>query len=100
MNTFKQHIIEKSLAKSLRDLVIPKKWTHTFKLAIKAKKYKHALKLYHDMIRQYNRNPGAQSTPGALVANPKGLALAKVAQMTGISKRELEKVFDKKTRHV
>ena len=85
--------------KGLRDLLIPKKWTHMFKRAIHDKKYKRALNLYHDMVKQYNKNPEAQQRPGVLVANPKGLALTKAADIVGISVKELKKVLDKKTRY-
>lgn len=85
--------------KGLRDLLIPKKWTHKFKRAIHDKKYKDALNLYHSMIQQYNKNPSAQSQDGGVVMNPKGLALSKAASMVGISVKELKKVLDKKTRY-
>jgi len=87
---------------TLKDIfkaIIGKKTMHTFNRAVHEKKYKQAMKLYHSMIQHYNRSPESQNSSGVMVMNPKGLALAKAAQMVGISTKELKKVLDKKTRY-
>jgi hypothetical protein len=92
-------MVPEGFINDISKLILPKAWVHKFKRAVHAKKYKQALKLYHEMIQQYNRNPAAQSMSGVFVANPKGLALSKAAQMVGISTKELKKVLDRDTRY-
>jgi len=109
MKQFKTYLNERHKASSrqhndswLAELIkriMPKKWVHKFKRAVHAEQYKAALKMYHDMVREYNRNPAAQQQPGALVMNPKGLALSKAAATFGLSVKEFKKVLDHKTRY-
>jgi hypothetical protein len=91
--------IPEGFINDISKILLPKAWVHKFKRAVHAKKYQQALKLYHQMILHYNRNPEAQSMAGVFVANPKGLALSKAAQMVGISTKELKKVLDRDTRY-
>jgi len=88
-----------SWTKELIKRLLPKKLVHKIKRALHAEDYKKALKLYHQMVKEYNRNPEAQNRPGMFVANPKGLALAKAAEIMGIKPKELRKVLDRKTRY-
>ena len=82
---------------TLKDL-LPKKWKHAFNRAVHGKKYKRALDLYHDMVRDLKKNP-RPAVHGIIVANPKGLARAKAAEMLGIKPREFAKILDRKTRY-
>jgi hypothetical protein len=109
MKSFKQYIDERTRASQgghndswtadLLKRLLPKKWVHKFKRAVHAERYKAALKLYHEMVRAYNRDPDAQQSPGMMVMNPKGLAMAKAAQAFGLSTKEFKKVLDHKTRY-
>jgi len=98
MKSFKQYLEEGTL-KDIVKSIIGKKAMHAFNRAVHGKKYKQALDLYHDMVRQYNRNPAAQQTPGMFVANPKGLARTKAANILGIKPKEFAKILDRKTRY-
>jgi hypothetical protein len=109
MKSFKQWLDERTRASQgghndswtadLLKRLLPKKWVHKFKRAVHAERYKAALKLYHEMVRAYNRDPDAQQSPGMMVMNPKGLAMAKAAQAFGLSTKEFKKVLDHKTRY-
>jgi hypothetical protein len=109
MKTFKQWLDERTRASQgghfdgwtaeLVKRLLPKKWVHKFKRAVHAERYKAALKMYHEMVREYNRNPDAQQSPGIMIMNPKGLAMAKAAQAFGLSTKEFKKVLDHKTRY-
>jgi hypothetical protein len=109
MKSFKQYIDERTRASQgghfdgwtaeLVKRLLPKKWVHKFKRAVHAERYKAALKMYHEMVREYNRNPDAQQSPGIMIMNPKGLAMAKAAQAFGLSTKEFKKVLDHKTRY-
>jgi len=98
MRSFRQYN-EGELTKAIRDIVIPKKWTHAIKRAVHSNKYKQAIKVYHQMIRDYEKNPGAYQSAGIWITNPKGLAIDKAARIIGISPKEFRKVLDKRTRH-
>jgi hypothetical protein len=109
MKSFKQWLDERARASQgghndswtaeLIKRILPKKWVHKFKRAVHAERYKAALKMYHEMVRAYNRNPDAQQSPGMMIMNPKGLAMAKAAQAFGLSTKEFKKVLDHKTRY-
>jgi len=98
MKSFKEYIEEGTL-KDIIKSIIGKKTMHAFNRAMHGKKYKQALDLYHDMVRHYNRNPQAQQTPGIFVANPKGLARTKAANILGIKPKEFAKILDRNTRY-
>jgi len=85
--------------KNITKAMLPKKTLHQVKRMLHKDKYKKAIKLYHEMLREYKKNPKAFQTPGSYITNPKSLALTTAAQMVGISSRELRKVLDKKTRY-
>jgi len=91
--------LDEGTLKDMFKAIIGKKTMHTFNRAVHEKKYKQALKIYHKMVKNYNKNPQAQQSSGVIIANPKGLALSKAAQMVGISVKELKKVLDRKTRY-
>jgi len=94
VKSFKEHLEEGALKN-----LLPKKWKHAINRAVHGKKYKQALNLYHDMIKDINRNPGRYDSPGVIVANPKGLARTKAAEMLGLKPREFAKILDRKTRY-
>jgi hypothetical protein len=95
MKSFKEYISEGAV----KDL-LPKKWKHALNRALHGKKYKIALDLYHNMVRDINRNPdNYKGAVGTIIANPKGLARSKAASMLGIKPREFTKILDRKTRY-
>ena len=94
MKSFKEHLEEGALKN-----LLPKKWKHAINRAVHGKKYKQALNLYHDMIKDINRNPGRYDSPGVIVANPKGVARSKAAEMLGLKPQEFAKILDRKTRY-
>ena len=95
MKTFKEHLNEGAI----KDL-LPKKWKHALNRAIHGEKYKQALELYHNMVRDINRNPDKYAgVSGALVMNPKGIARSKAAGILGLKPREFTKILDRKTRY-
>lgn len=86
---------------SLKDFfkrIIGKKQMHTFNRTVHEKKYKQALKLYHEMVREMKRHPQSD-TMGTITTNPKGLALSRAADIIGISVKEFKKVLNHKTRY-
>ena len=91
--------LEEGTLKDMFKAIIGKKTMHRFNRAVNEKKYKQALQIYHQMVKNYNKNPQAQQSPGVIITNPKGLALSKAASIVGISSRELKKVLDRKTRY-
>lgn len=93
MKSFKEHLNEGAI----KDL-LPKKWKHALNRAVHGKKYKQALDLYHDMVRDLKRNP-RPDIEGVITMNPKGLARSKAAEMLGINPREFTKILDRKTRY-
>ena len=93
MKSFKGYLEEDTL----KDL-LPKKWKHAINRALHGKKYKQALDLYHRMVVDLKKNPRPE-IHGIIVANPKGLARAKAAEMLGIKPREFAKILDRKTRY-
>jgi nicotinic acid mononucleotide adenylyltransferase len=82
-----------------RDVIIPKKLTHAFKRLVHGKKYGKALKIYKEIMKEYEKNPKAVQSPGAMIMNPEGRALQITADIVGISIGELKKVFDRNTRY-
>ena len=96
--TFKHHKGSRQKEK-WRDVVIPKKLTHAFKRLVHGKKYGKALKIYKEIMREYEKNPKELQKQGAMIMNPQGRALQITADIVGISKGELMKVFDRNTRY-
>lgn len=85
--------------KGVTKSMLPKKTLHKIKRMMHSDKYKKAIKLYHQMLRDYEKNPKAFNRPGSRITNPKSLAMTTASQMVGISSREFKKVLDKKTRY-
>lgn len=96
MKSFKE--FNEGTLKDIFKKIIGKKNMHIFNRAVHEKKYKRALDLYHDMVRDLKKNP-RPAVHGIIVANPKGLARAKAAEMLGIKPREFAKILDRKTRY-
>jgi|GEM_PF-1958094 hypothetical protein len=96
--TFKHHKGSAEQEK-WRDIVIPKKLTHAFKRLVHGKKYGKALKIYKEIMREYEKNPKELQKQGAMIMNPQGRALQITADIVGISVGELKKVFDRNTRY-